>query len=104
MKVKTCLILLPHQVFHARKEMIDLLRPFFSSIRNEIIDLFYAITDCHGWIRNTHDKVIVRLETLEQPRRRAIQEQLCRKLTALGTQTPTGKWLIVEVGSSPLKN
>jgi len=34
---------------------------------------------------------------------RAAQEQLCRKLTAFGAQTPTGKRLIVEVGESPLK-
>jgi hypothetical protein len=31
----------------------------------------------------------------------ASQEQFCRKLTALGAQTPLGKRLVVEVGESP---
>ncbi len=27
-----------------------------------------------------------------------------RKLTILGARTPTGKWLVVEVGEEPMKN
>lgn len=88
-------------VWNARKQMVDWLRPHYNR-KNEIVDLFYAITECQGWIRSTETEVIVRLEPLQQPKRQAAQTQLCRKLTSLGAQTLTGKWLTVEVGSSPL--
>ena len=89
-------------VWNARKQMVDWLRPYYNR-ENEIVDLFYAITECQGWIKSTETEVIVRLEPLQQPGRRAAQTQLCRKLTGLGAQTPTGKWLTIEVGSSPLQ-
>ena len=88
-------------VWNARKLMVDWLRAYYPH-DNEVVDLFYAITHCHGWIRNRADAVTVRLEPLQQPKRRAAQEQLCRQLTALGAQTPLGKRLFVEVGESPL--
>jgi hypothetical protein len=88
-------------VWNARKQMVDWLSPFFKQ-DNECVDLFYAITNCHGWVKSTADEVFVRLEPLQQPTRRAAQEQLCRKLTSLAVQTPSGKYLIVEVGQSPL--
>mgnify|MGYP000247587295 CR=1 FL=1 len=88
-------------VWNARKQMIDWLRPYYNR-ENEIVDLFYAITDCRGWIKSTETEVIFRLEPLQQPKRRAAQTQLCRKLTGLGAQTSSGKWLTVEVGNSPL--
>ena len=64
---------------------------------NELVDLFYAITDCHGRIRSTKTEVVVRLEPLQQPNRRIAQEQLCRKLTSLGARTPLGKRMIIEI-------
>jgi hypothetical protein len=88
-------------VWNARKQMVDWLRPFFDD-EDELVDLFYAITYCHGWIQSTATEVIVRLEPLQQPKRRLAQEQLCRKLTSLGAQTPTGKRMAIEVGASPL--
>lgn len=88
-------------VWNARKQIIDWLRPSFSH-ENELVDLFYTITSCHGWVKSTSEEVIVRLEPLQQPTRRMAQEQLCRKLTNLGAFTPTGKWLKIEVGESPL--
>jgi hypothetical protein len=88
-------------VWNARKQMVDWLRPFFNQ-ENELVDLLYAITYCHGWIKSTGKEVIVRLEPLEQKSRRLAQEQLCRKLTSLGAQTPNGKWLVIEVGESPI--
>ena len=88
-------------VWNVRKQMVDWLRPFFNQ-ENELIDLFYEITYSHGWIKSTKREVIVRLEPLQQPKRRLAQEQLCRKLTALAAQTPSGKWLVVEVGESPI--
>ena len=89
-------------VWNARKQIVEWLRPDFGNA-NEVVDLFYAITDCHGWIKSTATEVEVRLEPLEQPRRRAAQEQLCRKLTGLLAQTPMGKWLVLSVGESPIR-
>jgi len=88
-------------VWNTRKQMVDWLRDYYKS-ENDLVDLFYAITKSHGWVRSTATQVTVRLEPLQQAKRRAAQEQLCRKLTALGAQTPTGKRLVVEVGESPL--
>jgi hypothetical protein len=87
-------------VWNGRKQMVDWLRQYFNQ-ENELVDLFYAITDCHGWIKSTKTHVIVRLEPLQQPKRRMAQEQLCRKLSNLSAQTPMGKLLIIEVGESP---
>ena len=89
-------------VWNVRKQLTDWLRPLFNQ-ENEVVDLFYAITDCQGWIRSTKNEIIVRLEPLQQPKRRLAQEQLCRRLTAHGAQTPQGKWLVIEVGESPLE-
>lgn len=89
-------------VWNARKQMVDWLRDYYES-DNDLVDLFYAISKSHGWVRSTATEVRVRLEPLQQAKRRAAQEQLCRKLTAFGAQTPTGKRLVIEVGQSPLK-
>ncbi len=87
-------------VWNARKQIIDILRPDFTN-ENELVDLFYTITECHGWIKTTSTDVIVRLEPLQQPRRRTAQERLCKKLSQLGAITPNGKWLSIEVGKDP---
>jgi hypothetical protein len=88
-------------VWNARKMMVNWLRSFYSQ-ENEVVDLFYAITDCHGWIKSTKTEVLVRLEPLQQHSRRMAQEELCRKLTNMGAQTPNGKWIKIEVGESPI--
>ena len=88
-------------VWNVRKLMAEWLLSFYDN-KNEYIDLFYAITDCHGWIKSEKNQVTVRLEPLRQPSRRAAQEQFCRKLTQLGAITPAGKALVIEVGKSPL--
>ncbi len=87
-------------VWNARKQMVDWLSQSFDQ-ENEVVDLFYAITNCHGWVKSSKTEVIVRLEPIQQPKRRAAQEQLCRKLTSLGARLPSGKWLILEVGDNP---
>ena len=89
-------------VWNARKQMVEWLLPLYEN-KNEYIDLFYAITHCQGWIKSEKHKVTVRLEPLQLPSRRAAQEQFCRKLTGLNALTPTGKSLVIEVGTSPLK-
>jgi hypothetical protein len=88
-------------VWNVRKQMVDWLRESYD-YENDLVDLFYAITHCHGWIRCTAQEVRVRLEPLQQAKRRSAQDYLCRKLTALGAQTPMGKQLVVEVGENPL--
>ena len=87
-------------LWNARKQMVDWLSPYFE-YENEIVDLFYAITKCHGWVRSDRTEVRVRLEPVQQPKRRAAQEQLCRKLTSLAARLPNGKWLVLEVGDTP---
>ncbi len=87
-------------VWNSRKDMVDWLRPHWK-LENEIVDLFYAITNCHGWIRSDKQEVRVRLEPLEQPSRRFAQEQLCRKLTYLAARLPSGKQMVIEVGDDP---
>ena len=88
-------------VWNARKQMIDWLSPHFND-KNELVDLFYAITNCHGWIKSSKTAVTVRLEALQQPRHHLAQEQLCRRLTSLMTRTPSGKRFLVEVGKEPV--
>ena len=87
-------------VWNARKQMVDWLRPHYHATE-EVVDLFYAITACHGWIKSTATEVTVRLEPLQRPSARLAQEQLCRKLTGLLARTPKGKRLLVEVGEAP---
>lgn len=88
-------------IWNARKKLIDWLGESYDN-GNDLVDLFYAITHCHGWIRSTDKEVKVRLEPLQQARRRGAQEVLCRKLSSLGAQIPMGKLLVVEVGESPI--
>ena len=88
-------------VWNARKQMVEWLCNDYKH-ENDLVDLFYAITNCHGWIKSTTNEVIVRLEPMQQKSRRLAQEQLCRKLTSLGAIIPNGKWLRIEVGAAPL--
>jgi len=89
-------------IWNARKEMVDWLRPMYNN-DNEVVDLFYTITRCQGWVKSTQTEVVVRLEPLQQPKRRSAQEQLCRKLTGLSARVTNGKRMVIEVGESPLK-
>ena len=89
-------------LWNARKDMTDWLLCHYPN-ENEYVDLFYAITQCHGWIKSEADRVIVRLEPLQQPIRRIAQEQFCKKLNSLSAYIPIGKILQIEVGTSPIK-
>jgi hypothetical protein len=88
-------------VWNARKKMVSWLGEYYNE-ENDLVDLFYAITSAQGWVKNEKDRVTVRLEPIGQPKRRAAQENFCRKLNSLGAQLPNGKWMIIEVGNSPL--
>ena len=88
-------------VWNVRKEMTSWLLCHYPN-KAEYVDLFYAITQCHGWIKSEADSVVVRLETLQQPSRRKAQEQFCKKLNALSVYIPNRKILKIEVGQSPI--
>ena len=81
--------------------MVSWLSEYYDE-ENDLVDLLYAITSTHGWVKNEKHQVTFRLEPIQQPKRRAAQEQFCRKLNSLGAQLPNGKWIIVEVGETPL--
>ncbi len=83
-------------IWNARKLIVNWLLVFYTN-KNEVVDLFYAIAQCHGRIKSTPHNVFVQLEPLEQKKRRMAQESLCRKLTSLCVQIPCGKILIIEV-------
>ena len=87
-------------VWNARKWMVNQLLPYFNNT-DEVVDLFYTITECHGWVKTTKETVYFRLEPLSQPKRRAAQEAICRSITNLGAFTPNGKRMIIEVGEQP---
>jgi hypothetical protein len=88
-------------VWNARKEMTDWLFCHYPN-KDEYVDLFYAITKCHGWIKSEAYRVVIRIEPLQQPVRRKAQEQFCKRLTALGAYLPNRKILQLEVGQSPI--
>lgn len=48
-------------VWNARKEMLNWLGEYYDE-DNELLDLFYAITSWHGWVKNEKDTVRVRLD------------------------------------------
>ncbi len=88
-------------IWNARKVMTDWLLCHYPN-ENEYVDLFYTITKCHGWIKSEADRVVVRLEPLQQPSRRNAQKQFCKRLNALNAYLPIGKILQIEVGPSPI--
>jgi len=88
-------------LWNARKDMTDWLLCHYPN-ENEYVDLFYAITQSHGWIKSEADRVVVRLEPLQQPSRRKAQEQFCKRLNLLSAYIPIGKILQIEVGPSPI--
>jgi len=88
-------------VWNVRRQLLDWLCDCYAK-DSDRVDLLYAIFHCHGWVRSDARELVVRLEPLQQPARRYAQQQLCRKLTGLGARIPGGKWLRVEVGTSPL--
>jgi len=88
-------------IWNARKQMTGWLLCHYPH-ENEYVDLFYAITQRHGWIKSEADRVVVRLEPLQQTARRKAQEHFCNRLNALSTYVPNGKILQIEVGPPPV--
>ncbi len=82
--------------------MVNILKPYYQN-EDEVVDLFYAISDCHGWIKVTGKTIHIRLEPFLQKKRFQAQNYLCTKLTGLGAKAPNGKRFLFEVGENPLK-
>jgi len=83
-------------VWNARKEGVDILCKYYDN-DNDIVDLFYAITHCHGTIEISPQNVTVKLEPLQQHSRRLAQIDFCRYLTVLGAQTHNKKNIVLKV-------
>jgi len=83
-------------VWNARKKGVEILEQFYP-FKNDIVDLFYAIINCHGTIQINQREVRVILEPLQQSSRRVAQIDFCKKLTELGAKTPTKKLMIIQV-------
>ncbi len=59
-------------VWNARKIGVEILGQYYS-LRNDLVDLFYALIHCHGSLRINEKEIRVILEPLEQRSRRASQ-------------------------------
>ncbi len=84
-------------VWNARKWLVDALSPYYND-DDEVVALFYAISNCHGWCRVTEKLVYFKLEPLLQKERCLAQEYLCARLTGLRCTLPGGKKIMIEVG------
>lgn len=85
--------------WNARKEGVDILRKYYKN-PNEVVDLYYAITNCSGKTQITKNQIIVTIEPLEQRSRRMAQIDFCRHLTALNVKTPDKKQFILQVAKN----
>ena len=83
-------------VWNARKKGVEILTQLYP-YKNDVVDLFYAIINCHGSVKINEKEIRVILEPLQQPTRRAAQIDFCRKLTDLGVKTPGKKSMIIQV-------
>jgi hypothetical protein len=50
-------------VWNVRRQMVDWLREYYDQ-EDELVDLFYAITNCHGRVKSIQTEVRVRLEPI----------------------------------------
>ena len=83
-------------VWNARKKGIEILEQLYPH-KNDVVDLFYTIINCHGTIQITPKEIRVILEPLQQSSRRVAQIDFCKKLTELGAKTPMKKSMIIRV-------
>jgi hypothetical protein len=83
-------------VWNARKKGVELLSGYYP-FKNDLVDLFYAIINCHGQVSVNEKEIKVILEPLEQSSRRSAQIEFCKRLTQLGAKTPGKKDMIIQV-------
>jgi len=86
--------------WNSRKILASELYNFLPDER-DLLPLLDAITSSRGWIKNTKDTMIVRIEPLETPRFKTAQIQLCRYLNNKETKLPNGKLLQYDVATDP---
>lgn len=85
-------------VWNARKIGQSILEEYYP-YKNDVVDLFYAITNAQGKVRIDEKEVRVVLEPLEQRSRRNAQIEFCKRLNQLGAETPVGKKISIHVDS-----
>jgi len=83
-------------VWNARKKGVEILEQLYP-YKNDVVDLFYAIVNCHGTIQVTDKEIRVILEPLQQASRRVAQIDFCKKITELGAKTRMNKSMIIQV-------
>ncbi|MEA3448631.1 MAG: helix-turn-helix domain-containing protein [Bacteroidota bacterium] len=83
-------------VWNARKKGVELLSGYYP-FKNDLVDLFYAIINCHGKVSVNEKEIKVILEPLEQSSRRSAQIEFCKRLTQLGAKTPGKKAMVIQV-------
>lgn len=83
-------------VWNVRKKGVEILCQLYP-YKNDVVDLFYAIINCHGSVKINEKEIKIILEPLQQPTRRSAQIDFCRKLTELGVKTPGKKSMIIQV-------
>lgn len=83
-------------VWNARKKGVEILEQLYP-YKNDVVDLFYAIINCHGTIQINATEIRVILEPLQQSSRRVAQIDFCKKLTQLGAKTTMKKAMIIQV-------
>ena len=84
-------------VWNARRTLIDMLRRHYNDER-DVVNLLDHITRCHGWVKSTHNAVLVQLEPMDLPRYRVAQKEFINELNNLKSCLPNGKAIRFSVG------
>ena len=86
--------------WNSRKKLSKLLFTYLPDNR-DLLPVLDAISNSRGWIKNTKNTLIVRLEPMEVPRFKDAQIQLCRYLNNQKIKLPNGKLLQYDVADNP---
>ena len=84
-------------VWNARRTLIDMLIRHYNDER-DVVNLLDHITRCHGWVKSTHNAVLVQLEPMDLPRYRVAQKEFINELNNLKPCLPNGKIMRFSVG------
>lgn len=87
-------------VWNSRKKLIGIFKEYLPNHR-DLIPVLEAITSCRGWIKSTRESIEVRLESLDIPRFKAAQIQLCRALNEKNIRLNNRKRLLYDVRPKP---
>lgn len=84
-------------VWNARRTLIDMLKRHYNDER-DVVNLVDHITRCQGWVKSTHNVVLVQLEPMDLPRYRVAQKEFIKELNNLKPCLPNGKAMRFSVG------